>query len=281
MKLVILDRDGTINDDRDDFVKSPDEWGPLPGALEAIARLNHAGWHVVVATNQSGLGRGLFDMATLNAIHAQDARVLAEVGGRIDAVFFCPHAPDDGCDAASRSPACSSRSASATASTCAERAVVGDSLRDLQAGAAVGCEPHLVLTGKGGARSTRRELAARAESVPDTRVHDDLRRLRRLRCCTRARRARRRAPSRTRLFGALRWPRPRRVPLGAVRPVDGRHRRALGASSVLVYSIFVRGERAVLDVRRLAAAGDLGRARDLRRAHRVQGMENLPPAARR
>ena len=97
MKLVILDRDGTINEDRDDYVKSADEWVPMPGALEAIARLNHAGWHTVIATNQSGLARGLFDMAALNAIHARMNRELAEVGGRIDAIFFCPHGPDDGC----------------------------------------------------------------------------------------------------------------------------------------------------------------------------------------
>src|SRR5438045_8688629 len=95
MKLIILDRDGTINEDRDDFVKSPDEWVPIPGSLEAIARLNHAGWHTVAATNQSGLARGLFDMATLNAIHARMHRELAELGRRIDAVFFCPHAPGD------------------------------------------------------------------------------------------------------------------------------------------------------------------------------------------
>ena len=97
IKLVILDRDGTINEDRDDYVKSADEWVPVPGALEAIARLNHAGWHTVIASNQSGLARGLFDMAALNAIHARMNRELAEVGGRIDAVFFCPHGPDDGC----------------------------------------------------------------------------------------------------------------------------------------------------------------------------------------
>ena len=87
-KLVILDRDGTINQDSDDYIKTPEEWIPLPGALEAIARLNHAGWHVVVASNQSGLGRGLFDMATLNAMHAKMNKLLASVGGRIDAVFF-------------------------------------------------------------------------------------------------------------------------------------------------------------------------------------------------
>ena len=96
-KLVILDRDGTINQDSDDYIKSPEEWIPLPGALEAIARLNHAGWQVVVASNQSGLGRGLFDMATLNAMHAKMNKLLTAVGGRVDAVFFCPHGPEDQC----------------------------------------------------------------------------------------------------------------------------------------------------------------------------------------
>ena len=97
MKLVILDRDGTINSDSDDYVKSPEEWLPLPGALEAIARLTHAGWRVVIASNQSGLGRGLFDMAALNAIHAKMHKQLAAIGGRVDAVFYCPHTPDEGC----------------------------------------------------------------------------------------------------------------------------------------------------------------------------------------
>jgi len=95
MKLVILDRDGTINHERDDYIKSPEEWVPLPGAIEAIARLNHAGWHVVVATNQSGIGRGLFDMAAMNAMHAKMHQMLARHGGRVDAVFFCPHTPED------------------------------------------------------------------------------------------------------------------------------------------------------------------------------------------
>jgi D-glycero-D-manno-heptose 1,7-bisphosphate phosphatase len=102
MKLVILDRDGTINADSDDFVKSPEEWLPLPGALEAIARLNHAGWHVVVASNQSGLGRGLFDVASLNAMHTKMHKLLAAQGGRIDAVFYCPHSPTTPAAAASR-----------------------------------------------------------------------------------------------------------------------------------------------------------------------------------
>src|SRR5574343_763664 len=97
MKLVILDRDGTINEDSDDYIKSAEEWQPLPGALEAIARLNQDGWHVVLATNQSGLGRGLFDMAMFNAMHVKMNSLLAKQGGRVDAVFFCPHAPEDDC----------------------------------------------------------------------------------------------------------------------------------------------------------------------------------------
>ena len=97
-KLIILGRDGILNEFREDHIKSPEEWVPVPGALEAVARLNHAGWHVVVATNQSGIGRGMIDMAMVNAVHAQMMRSLQAFGGRIDAVFFCPHTPDDGCD---------------------------------------------------------------------------------------------------------------------------------------------------------------------------------------
>jgi D-glycero-D-manno-heptose 1,7-bisphosphate phosphatase len=97
-KLIVLDRDGVINRDSDQFIKSPDEWRPIPGSLEAIARLNHAGYRVVVATNQSGIGRGLFDMATLNAIHEKMHRALALAGGRLDAVFYCPHSGDSECD---------------------------------------------------------------------------------------------------------------------------------------------------------------------------------------
>ena len=104
MKLVILDRDGTINEDRDDYVKSPAEWVPIPGSLEAIARLNHAGWHTVIATNQSGLARGLLDISALNAIHARMNRELAEVGGRIDAVFFCPHTASEQCECRKPAP---------------------------------------------------------------------------------------------------------------------------------------------------------------------------------
>lgn len=148
MKLCILDRDGTINEDSADFVKSPNEWRPLPGALEAIAKLNHAGWHVVVASNQSGLGRGLFDVATLNAMHAKMHTLLAAVGGRVEAIFFCPHAPDEACHCRKPEPGLYEQIGERYGVDLRGVPVVGDSARDLIAACAVGCEPHLVLTGK-------------------------------------------------------------------------------------------------------------------------------------
>lgn len=171
MKLVILDRDGTINADSDEFIKSPDEWQPLPGALEAIARLNHAGWHVVVASNQSGLGRGLFDVATLNAIHAKMHKALAAFGGRIDAVFYCPHSPDEGCNCRKPLPGLFEQIGERLGVDLRQVPVVGDTVRDLQAGAAAGCAPHLVLTGKAEALAGR---PLPAEFPAGTQVHADL-----------------------------------------------------------------------------------------------------------
>lgn len=170
MKLIILDRDGTINEDRDDFVKSPEEWVPLPGALEAIAQLNHAGWHTVLATNQSGLGRGLFDMATLNAMHARMNQELARHGGRIDAVFFCPHAPTEVCDCRKPLPGLMKLISERYGVDLRQVPMVGDALRDMQAGAAAGCPTHLVRTGKGAAIDPA-ELEA---AVPGTLIHADL-----------------------------------------------------------------------------------------------------------
>jgi D-glycero-D-manno-heptose 1,7-bisphosphate phosphatase len=170
-KLVILDRDGTINADRDDYVKSADEFEPLPGALEAIAQLNHAGVHVVIASNQSGLGRGLFDMAALNAMHAKMNKMLAAVGGRVDAVFFCPHGPEDSCHCRKPGPGLFEQIAERFGVSLSGVPVVGDTLRDLQAGVAMGCEPHLVLTGKGAALRCQ---TLPPQFPPDTRVHHDL-----------------------------------------------------------------------------------------------------------
>jgi D-glycero-D-manno-heptose 1,7-bisphosphate phosphatase len=173
IKLVILDRDGTVNADRDDYIKSADEWEPLPGALEGIARLNHAGWHVVIATNQSGLGRGLFDMASLNAMHAKMHRSLAAVGGRVDAVFFCPHTPDEACACRKPLPGLFEQIGTRYGIDMRGLPAIGDSLRDLQAAAAVGCETHLVRTGKcqdlGDA-----EVEALLAQVPGSRAHADL-----------------------------------------------------------------------------------------------------------
>ena len=173
MKLVILDRDGTINEDRDDFVKSPDEWVPIPGALEAIARLNHAGWHTVIATNQSGLARGLFDMVTLNAIHARMNRELAELGGRIDAVFFCPHGADEGCTCRKPLPGLFTTIGERYGVSLKETYAVGDSLRDMQAGVAAGCAAHLVRTGKG-AHLDAAALRSLVAAAPNAVIHDDL-----------------------------------------------------------------------------------------------------------
>jgi D-glycero-D-manno-heptose 1,7-bisphosphate phosphatase len=171
MKLCILDRDGTINQDSLEYIKSPQEWEPLPGALEAIARLNHAGWHVVVASNQSGLGRGLFDVTQLNAMHAKMHTMLAAVGGKVDAIFFCPHAPDEKCRCRKPDPGLFEQIAERFGVDLQGVPAVGDSARDLQAGVAVGCEPHLVLTGKA-AGLVGRSLP---ESYPaGTFVHHDL-----------------------------------------------------------------------------------------------------------
>ena len=168
-KLVILDRDGVINVDSDAFIKSPDEWVAIPGSLEAIARLNQAGYRVAVASNQSGIGRGLFDMAALNAMHAKMHRQAAAVGGRIDAVFFCPHTAQDHCECRKPQPGMLKMIAERFEIVPADTPVVGDSLRDLQAGAALGFPTHLVRSGKG-------EKTLAAGGLPEgTKVHDDLR----------------------------------------------------------------------------------------------------------
>ena len=155
MKLVILDRDGTINHDSDQYIKSPAEWKPIAGSIEAIARLTQAGWRCVVATNQSGIARGLFDMATLNAIHAEMHRAVTQAGGRIDAIFFCPHAADANCGCRKPKPGLLREIGARLDVELAGVPMIGDALRDLQAAAAVGCKPYLVLTGKG--KHTRAE----------------------------------------------------------------------------------------------------------------------------
>jgi D-glycero-D-manno-heptose 1,7-bisphosphate phosphatase len=168
MKLVILDRDGTINEDSEQHVRSPEEFRPIKGSLEAIARLTQADYRIVVATNQSGLARGFLDTRTLFAIHDTLLRALAQVGGRIDAFFFCPHAADAGCQCRKPQPGMLIEAGRRFNVALGDVYMVGDALRDLQAAAAAGARPVLVLTGKGAKTSAEGKLP------PGTRVFPDL-----------------------------------------------------------------------------------------------------------
>jgi D-glycero-D-manno-heptose 1,7-bisphosphate phosphatase len=168
MKLVILDRDGTINEDSEQHIRSPEEFRPIKGSLEAIARLTQADYRIVVATNQSGLARGFLDTRTLFAIHDTLLRALAQVGGRIDAFFFCPHAADAGCQCRKPQPGMLLEAGRRFNVALDEVYMVGDALRDLQAAAAAGARPVLVLTGKGAKTSAEGKLP------PGTRVFPDL-----------------------------------------------------------------------------------------------------------
>jgi len=148
-KLVILDRDGVINHDSDQFIKSADEWLPIDGSLHAISRLNNIGFKVVIVTNQSGIARDLFDLSTLDAIHHKMHGMLAKCGGKIEEVVFCPHGPLDGCECRKPAPGMLLEIASRLNLKLENVPVVGDSLRDLEAASAVGAQPILVKTGKG------------------------------------------------------------------------------------------------------------------------------------
>lgn len=167
MKLIILDRDGVINHDSAQFIKSPEEWKPIPGSLEAIARLSQADYRVVVATNQSGVGRGLFDMPMLNAIHDKMHKAVAQAGGRIDAVFFCPHTPEAGCNCRKPKSGMIEEIAARYNADLTGVPSVGDSLRDLQASAALGAQPILVLTGKGQKTQAKGDLPEGTLTYPD------------------------------------------------------------------------------------------------------------------
>ena len=167
-KIIILDRDGVINQDSDSFIKSPDEWIALPGSLEAIARLNQAGYRVVVATNQSGIGRGLFDIRSLHKIHAKMYHAAQMVGAHIDAIFFCPHRADDYCDCRKPKPGMFHSIGKRYRISLTSVPAVGDSLRDLQAAYIAGCKPCLVRSGKG-----LKTLAA-GGLPPQTEIYNDL-----------------------------------------------------------------------------------------------------------
>ncbi len=168
MKLIILDRDGTINHDSDAYIKSLEEWHPIKGSLEGIARLTQAGYRIVVATNQSGIARGLFDTRTLFTIHDALQRAAAQIGGRIDAFFFCPHAAEAACECRKPRPGMLLEAARRFNVAPADAYMVGDALRDLEAAAAAGARPVLVLTGKGA------ETKKAGKLPPGTRVFADL-----------------------------------------------------------------------------------------------------------
>lgn len=168
-KLIILDRDGVINLDSSRFVKTPDEWIPIPGSIEAIAKFHRAGYIVAVASNQSGLARGLFDRAALRAMHRKFRRVVAAAGGRVDRIVVCPHGPDDGCVCRKPKPGLLQRLARHYDTDLAGVPVVGDSLRDLQAAARAGARPILVRTGNGD-----NTAASLTDDLRSVEVFDDL-----------------------------------------------------------------------------------------------------------
>ena len=172
-KLVILGRDGVLNQYREGHVTVPEEWIPVPGAIEALARLNHSGWHVVLATNQAGIGRGMIDMNAVNGVHARMNQLLAAQGGRVDAVFFCPHTPEDHCECRKPQPGMLQDIGRRYGVDLKQVPMVGDTLRDLQAARAAGCQPHLVLSGRA-AGLAGPALQQMLDGVPGTAVHDDL-----------------------------------------------------------------------------------------------------------
>jgi len=168
MKLIILDQAGVINECSDTFVKTPEEWIPIPGSLDAIARLTHSGYRVVIATNQSGIGRGLLDMNTYNAINQKMHQAINQMGGRIDAIFFCPHAIKEQCNCRKPSTGLFSEIIQRYGTNLKNVPVIGDSLRDLQAAASVGAVPVLVLTGKGSETHSQDGIPA------DTQIYTNL-----------------------------------------------------------------------------------------------------------
>ena len=169
MKLIILDRDGVINEDSDDYIKSPDEFIPIPGSLAAIARLKQAGFVVVVATNQSGIARRLFDIGALNAIHEKLQRELARYGASLDGIFFCPHGPEDGCECRKPKAGLLREIASRFQVDLDGVPSIGDSLRDIEAAREAGATPLLVKTGKG-----QRTLEKHITELRDIAIYEDL-----------------------------------------------------------------------------------------------------------
>jgi len=174
VSLVILDRDGVINHDSDDYIKSPDEWQPLPGSLEAIARLCRADYTVVVATNQAGVGRGLFSLEMLTRIHRKMASSIRDKGGRLDSIFFCPHSPADQCGCRKPKPGMLLEISDRLSIGLSGVPVVGDSLRDLEAAAAAGAMPVMVKTGRGRLTQEKLSQGELTHTLGQTPVYADL-----------------------------------------------------------------------------------------------------------
>ena len=161
-KLVILDRDGVINEDSDDYIRSVDEWIPVPGSIEAIARLSRAGYRIGVATNQSGLARGYFDEVTLANMHALLCELVEEAGGQVDAICYCPHGPDEGCRCRKPAPGLLEQLSAELQLPVRGAWYVGDTAKDMELAIAMGCRPLLVRTGKGRQTEGRLEPAMQA-----------------------------------------------------------------------------------------------------------------------
>ncbi len=170
MKLIVIDRDGVINHDSDAYIKSKEEWLPIDGSLEAIARLNHGGYTVVVASNQSGLARGYFDIEALSAMHKKMDDMLTKLGGQIDAIFYCPHGPDDGCDCRKPKPGMLLEIGQRFNVPLKEVVFIGDSISDIKAASNANSKAMLVRTGKG----VKAEKILQAECKASIPVYDDL-----------------------------------------------------------------------------------------------------------
>ncbi|AQA17319.1 D-glycero-beta-D-manno-heptose-1,7-bisphosphate 7-phosphatase [Halioglobus japonicus] len=175
MSLLVLDRDGVVNHDSDDYIRSLQDWQPIPGSIEAIARACQAGLQVAIATNQSGLSRGYFTLDTLEEIHQHLCQLVEEQGGSIAGIFYCPHLPNEGCDCRKPGTGLLKAMEAELGQSASGAWFIGDSLKDLQAGRAHGCRPALVTTGKG--EKTRQQLASpdvAIDAPADIPIYDDL-----------------------------------------------------------------------------------------------------------
>ena len=170
MKLIVLDRDGVINHDSDAYIKSKEEWLPIDGSLEAISRLNHGGYTVVVASNQSGLARGYFDIEALSSMHRKMDEMLMKIGGQVDAVFYCPHGPDDGCACRKPKPGMLLDIGQRFNVSLKDVVFIGDSISDIKAASNANAKAVLVRTGKG----VKAEQILRTECKSNVPVYDDL-----------------------------------------------------------------------------------------------------------